>query len=396
MSQSVHGQTPEPIDIQQSATFPAQDAKAEDPGTQTIRMLAMESLTMGSEESQAEGEIHATLDLGEAKLTETIENVRSELFGVVDSDLEDLAGMLDLNMDEIEEIMNTDDLMGMFGLDEADLEEMTGAVFIDEGYEIVELSEVELQEKIELATNTIALVRDPETGRTYLKPFNDDYIKQNPHQIVLTFDGKQATGKKTYETAEIAEFLESAEIDSSIDTKLIEALKIGDYEMVMLTESDWNKHIQSLFMDLLGIRVDEIAQNQFERPEKSERETTPIEEHSVSNYREVQDSDYMTSETIVALPAVMMNGMAAKILSDLINSLNELKQIHKNEEKQEIQRQVLIYFLRLKRLQAEIMFKSEKKEKIWFENTTSFLRFLLRRDIKLIHRLKKDIKSSIT
>ena len=72
--------------------------------------------------------------------------------------------------------------------------------------------------------------------------------------------------------------------------------------------------------------------------------------------------------------------------------MNLLKRISNNEEKEDLKeeerenkkRAILTLLVRSSEIQHQLMNSNLKKEKIWYENATSFLRYLLKKDRKLL------------
>jgi len=385
MSNQIHGKYTQPTDIQEAVLGADQAPNTEDPSTQTITMLALESLTMGSEESMPEGEIKASLDFNELESTENIENVRSELFGKVDSEMDDLAAMLGLDMDEVEDILNNDDLVSMLEIDEAGLEEFQELIFEGAMPETIELSDEQFHQRSSLSENIQVVVEDPNSGEASWRYLDDPYVVQHPEFIKVVLDGKQLKAKNS-DISRLLDLIKNNEVTFHQDMKPedIESLKKMEFEVIGLSDGEWNSYVKELYLDVLGIRIDDLAQKTFEKTEQTEKGSPSIGAYSIREAQVVNETDRPDLEVSVILPTLFINGVFSKLLNDIQTALNKINEIQKNEEKQEIQRQVLINFLKLKRLQFELLLKSGKKEKIWFENTTSFLRFLMRRDIKVI------------
>jgi len=166
-------------------------------------------------------------------------------------------------------------------------------------------------------------------------------------------------------------------------------------EVETITVDELNAHINMLYVTMLGVSIDTLARKSISDSEinKVEVGLSQINPIMVS----IDVIPVNNSKTIMqkVLSTIIFQGQFSKLLSRLEKSLQEQREVKRNEEKQEIQRSVLLNYLKLKRLQRSIMSKSLKKEKIWLENTISFLRFLLRRDIKLIRlRLENNPSQS--
>ncbi len=381
MDKSIGNSNLDPIDFDPSLSGVGDITESED--LDIISLLAVESLSMGAKTSNNKDLTQSQVKIGDLGDAEDIERLMQECLS-------------DIEIIEDEQLVDLSDI-SLLDIVDGELEiEIPVLEFSDEFYDEVIFSDsaesesINSVEAIDKALKELSrefvIEEEPQNDRAVFKLLHEVV---DPKKILVTYSSPMS-GETTKAKKEIFEKYKNEGklvYDEGVDTDIIEAFSKNEIEFTIFSEYEWEKHIELVYLATLGVRISNIRDFSFNQKDTLEKEATE-QNISLPKIHRFQSSEIL-SENIVThnfkktiLPKILLSGLVLASVRKIERSLLEKREDQKEEVRQENLKKVVDQYILSKIVQRDLMNWNIKKEKIWYENATSFLRFLLKRDRK--------------
>ncbi len=170
---------------------------------------------------------------------------------------------------------------------------------------------------------------------------------------------------------------------NDIDPEIREQILSNIYylNIIVVGEEKWNRVIRLIEMYRVVKKVSEVKEKQRKVDFGKQLKLPPLIDRDLRDlYPDRKEFDFSLIINIMKSNYYFTN--MAEIISIILNHILELKKELKEEELQERLREIKKEFRNLLDLRFEMSQKDQKINDIVYDNTTSFLRFLLKKDRK--------------
>lgn len=360
----IHGAGSERLNKQEDSSFESFGLDGE-----KIKGCALESLQTGSNVSNVKLDARVTSVLYDSDSASEIEFIGGRvLFG---------------DPEEVEEYSDIPDFMSRIDIEaeEPDNE------LVNFEFEIEELTEDAEEAQLENFAD-LGFIYDQSNQQVLAGSLSQQFFKDNAGEIGAFLLGDIVRGGED-SAEEIFDLIRSGRIRFIGDVKqeIKNILMKEGLELEKVNQDEWEQSIKDIYFATLGIRIEIVrhksmasdAKNNGENIKNSAGVRTFVPIHSVNS----RISQQLQAINMISMPLIEIRGKFLEVLKKLEIALYEKREDLKEEERQNRNDRILSQIIQAREIQYQSLSANLKKEKIWFENTTSFLRYLLKRDRKI-------------